>query len=171
MTESKIKRLKIKDVVSVKSYIWLKVWKENRLSMPYQVAPENSFYQNKAHRNYLSKWLEAAICAVITGDGWFVKKVETTGRKIKNKYGKEIWIKSASDNKKGEPDIQAIINGRVVYFEVKVKKDRMSKDQKEFKDRMNAMGVDVHEVKTMDDFLDIYEGLAECVWSDFVWES
>lgn len=168
ITESKLKRLKINPLVTVKSYEWLRRWSDARSSMPYKVAPENSFYQNKTHRNYLSKWLEIVICRIINNDGWFAKKIETTGRKIKTSTGKEVWIKSGDDKKKGEPDIQSIIDGRVVYWEVKVKQDRMSNDQKEFKDRMESIGAKVHEVKTLDDFLTIYEKYNPGIgWSGF----
>lgn len=157
MTESKLKRLKIAPLVSVHSYTWLKEFKESQSSMPYQIAPENSFYKNKRHRNYLSKWLEAVIVYIITHDGWFAKKVETTGRKVRTKMGKEIWVKSGADKVKGEPDIQSLIDGRLVYWEVKVGKDKLSEDQKSFIDDIESKGAKVHVVKTLDDFLDQYK--------------
>ena len=156
MTESKLKRLKISPLVTVKSYNCLKEYKESQSSMPYQIAPENSFYKNKRHRNYLSKWLEAVIVYIITHDGWFAKKVETTGRKVRTKMGKEVWVKSGADKVKGEPDIQSLIDGSLVYWEVKVGNDRLSKEQKEFIVDIESKGAKVHVVKTLDGFLDQY---------------
>ena len=148
------KNLKIASICSPEAYQKLKLLlqkKHEGFPKAYLIPPEKYFYKNTSHREYLSKWLEAVICNLLNFAGHPTKKVETTGRKIKAKSGKEIYIKTRT-SRKGEPDVMAIIDGRAVYFEVKIGADRLSDDQKTFIERLQKAGAVVHIIKTVDDF-------------------
>jgi len=123
-----------------------------------RTRPEKFFYGNTGHREYLSRWLEAVICWIIQNDGYLAKKVETVGKKIKNKANKEIYIKHRAA-KKGEPDVTSTIAGRTVYWEVKVGADTVKDDQRDFHDRARNAGALVFVVKSVDEFFINYDNL------------
>ena len=148
------KNLKIASVCSPEAYQKLKLLlqkKHEGFPKSYLIPPEKYFYKNTSHREYLSRWMEAMICNVLNFAGHPTKKVETSGKKIKAKSGKEIWIKHRT-SRKGEPDVMAIINGKATYFEVKIGKDTLSEDQKQDIEYLTNAGAAVYVVKTVDDF-------------------
>jgi Holliday junction resolvase len=53
----------------------------------------------------------------------------------------------------GFSDLSAINNGRTIYIEVKAGKDRLSKAQREFKEKVEAQGGVFIEYRTLEDLL------------------
>jgi hypothetical protein len=165
MTEKQFKRLKIAQICTINDYATLyAAIKEKSPNMPEKalIPPEKYFYSNVSHREYLSRWMEGVILFLLKQRGIICKKVKTTGIRVDNReiitdvlgrqrvIGSEEWVQDTRGAIKGEPDVQAIIQGRAVYFEVKIKADRLSKDQKQFIDQSGAT---VFIIKTVSDFL------------------
>ena len=149
------KNLKIASVCSPEAYQKLKLLlqkKHEGFPKSYLIPPEKYFYKNTSHREYLSRWMEAMICNVLNFAGHPTKKVETSGKKIKAKSGKEIYVKHRAA-KKGEPDVRAIIRGQAIYYEVKIGSDRLSVDQNNYITELIHAGAKVYIIKTVDDFL------------------
>lgn len=95
--------------------------------------------------NYL-KWM-----------GYYSNRINTMGRKIKNKQGKEIWIPSST--KKGTGDTVACIKGRMIWFEIKVGKDTPSDKQLKQQQRVQQSGGGYYFIHTPDEFLTIFDSL------------
>ena len=160
MTEKQFLSLKLSKVCSYEAYQWLeRITLQLQAKQRYPLPVKEYFYSQTGHRQYLSKFLESVITKLVNKSGNFAKKVETTGAKIKTKTGKEIYVK-AGHKVKGEPDVMTIIDGRTIYFEVKVGSDRLSTDQANMISRLEQAGARVYVVKTVDDFFNIYEKIA-----------
>ncbi|RYD54884.1 MAG: hypothetical protein EOP56_18115 [Sphingobacteriales bacterium] len=95
-------------------------------------------YANRINTQGQAQVSEVGRYDVITG------KLETT---------KRITGYRKSTTKKGTPDIDAIISGKPAKIEVKIGKDRMSKDQKKQKDKIERAGGMYYIAK---DFLGFY---------------
>ena len=170
MTPKQYQRKKISQICSFEAYQRLKKWiiEYRERSHPkaaktgyFTIEPEKfqGFYKNTSHREYLSKFLENMIVFMLENSGYIAKKVETKGTKIKAKSGKEIYIQSGIKINKGEPDVYSLINGVATYFEVKVKADRLSDAQADYIEKLERNGAKVYIIKTVDEFLQIFEQL------------
>jgi hypothetical protein len=154
------KDTKLQDICSPEAYERLKRWINDRYpGQPYLPAPETYFSQNTKHREYKSRWLEGVITKILNHTPQaMAKKVETVGAKVKNKYGKDVYVKKRAA-KRGEPDVQSTIQSRTVYFEVKIGRDQLSDEQKQFHDRARQAGCLVFTIRTVDEFFLIYDNL------------
>ena len=163
-TEKQFNNTKLSKICSYNAYQQLWKWIERYYESRYDNARYTSneptsfsnFYTKTNHREYYSKFIENMIVFILRKEGLIAKKVETTGTNIKTKTGKEVYVKTRNKINKGEPDIFSLIAGKATYFEVKVSKDRLSKDQKEFIKKIENSGGVVHIIKTVDDFMKIY---------------
>lgn len=52
---------------------------------------------------------------------------------------------------KGQPDLVAVMNGKVVFIELKTDKGRQSKEQKEVEQEIKNRGVDYIIIKSLED--------------------
>lgn len=167
-TETAFNRSKLTKIMSYEAYCCLaELLKSYYPTNPYPPAPENYFYKNTAHRMYRSKFLESVICKVAQKDGFDARTIETTGRRVDNReivedcigrkklIGSTQYIKDHS-KKVGEPDTLVRMYGVNVYFEVKVSKDRLSPEQKQFIANAANGGYIVRVIKTVDDFFEAY---------------
>ena len=161
-----MKPRKIDSICSPEAYQFLTDWIRQRYpNQPYPPAPETYFYKTVTHREYLSRWLECVITRVLNNnEETMAKKVETVGAKVKNKYGEEIRVKKRA-SRVGEPDVTTTIKdretgiGRTVYFEVKIGRDKLSDEQLIFHERARKAGCLVFTVRTVDEFIAIYNSL------------
>ena len=159
MTEKQFQTLKLSAICSYQAYQWLeRIVNQLQEKQRYPLPVKEYFYSQTGHRQYLSKFLESVITRLVNASGNFAKKVETTGAKIKTKTGKEIYVK-AGHKVKGEPDVMTIIEGRTIYFEVKVGIDRLSTDQATMIARLEQAGARVYVVRTVCDVLEILYNL------------
>ena len=84
--------------------------------------------------------IQGAIRAHLINDGWFVVKLINT-------------------SKPGMPDLMAIKDGKVIFFEVKTDKGRVSKLQEHHIEGLNNMGVPAHVVRSVSQVKDILSQL------------
>ena len=84
--------------------------------------------------------IQGAIRAHLINDGWFVVKLINT-------------------SKPGMPDLMAIKDGKVIFFEVKTDKGRVSKLQEHHIEGLNNMGVPAHVVRSVTQVKDILSQL------------
>jgi Holliday junction resolvase len=84
--------------------------------------------------------IQGAIRAHLINEGWFVVKLINT-------------------SKPGMPDLMAIKDGKVIFFEVKTDKGRVSKLQEHHIEGLNAMGVTAHVVRSVSQVKDILSQL------------
>lgn len=99
--------------------------------------------------------------------GWQAERISTTGRYVDNskvvenvlgqkkQIGSGQWIKGSG--KKGSADISATIKGRSVKIEVKIGRDRQSKDQLEYQKQIERSGGVYIIAKNFNDFYDWYK--------------
>jgi len=150
----------ITDICSPEAHERLKQWLHERYpNQPYLPSPETYFSQNTKHREYKSRWLEGVITRIMNHtNGAMAKKVETVGAKVKNKYGEDVYVKRRA-SKRGEPDVSGVVKGTPVYFEVKVGRDQLSDEQRQFHEKARQAGCLVFVVRTVDEFFLIYDNL------------
>ncbi|MCF8218743.1 MAG: hypothetical protein K9J21_07150 [Bacteroidales bacterium] len=96
--------------------------------------------------------------------GGQAERISVTGRRIdkrkiftdtvgyKRQIGRVQWVKS--NMKKGSADISATIRGCSVKIEVKIGKDRQSKDQKQYQKEIEKAEGIYMIVRSFDDFLE-----------------
>ena len=72
--------------------------------------------------------------------GNHAERVNTMGRQIKAKSGRQVWIKTTAT--KGSADIHAVIRGRAAMIEVKCRctKDRIRPKQEQYATRIQHAG-------------------------------
>jgi hypothetical protein len=159
MTEKQFHTLKLSAICSYQAYQWLsQIVMSMQSGQRYPLPVKDFFYSQTNHRQYLSKFLESVITKLVNKSGNFAKKVETTGVRINTKTGKELWVK-AGHKVKGEPDVMTIIDGRTIYFEVKIGNDKLSIDQGYMITRLEKAGANVYVVRTVDEVLEILYNL------------
>jgi len=84
--------------------------------------------------------IQGSIRAHLINEGWFVVKLINT-------------------SKPGMPDLMAIKDGKVIFFEVKTDKGRVSKLQEHHIEGLNNMGVPAHVVRSVTQVKDILSQL------------
>lgn len=96
--------------------------------------------------------LTNAIIKYVTYVGGFANRISSAGPKI-NKGGKEIYIPSTT--KRGTPDIDIVFAGIPIKVEVKnvLTKDRISKEQSNVRERMQAAGAVYFIAESIEGFL------------------
>jgi hypothetical protein len=154
------KQNKRSKVCSLEAYDKLVLWYYSEKYHRNRIDITKTFYTKTAHREFLSKWLEAVIKSYMRWDGWEVAKPEDKGRQI-IKDGKPLYIKQRSV-KSGTADIIAKkalggVGSLIVNIEVKVGKDTQSEAQKKEEQRALNSGELYYIVKTLDDFFEVNE--------------
>lgn len=109
--------------------------------------------KNKKRNLKTTNGITAAICDYVKYVGGASNRINTIGRKIKNKQGKEIFIKSST--KRGTFDIDVVYNGLAIKIEVKNKntKDKISDKQIEMKAKLEAAGALTFIADSFESFL------------------
>jgi hypothetical protein len=130
-------------------------------SMPPEYVPKTKYNDKTA--NGLTK----CIVDWINLNGFRADRVSSAGRYIDSKkivtdilgkkrtIGSGTWVKSGT--RRGYSDINATIKGRSVMIEVKIGKDRMSEDQKQFAEAEKQAGGEYWVVKDFEDFMFYYD--------------
>ena len=160
---------KLSKICSEECYNWLQNWIKNLFPLnKYPLKPEDFFYKNKSHRQYLSKFIEQVIIKILKHDGNDPINAPDTGKyrdnsKIiedvvgfKRTIGTGNWTKAANV-RPGRADIKCFFKGNMYNMEVKVGKDRMSDDQKLEQTRAKKNKEIYVIIKTVDDFINLYE--------------
>jgi len=160
MTQAQLSRSKLGQICSLQAYEWLQEliiqWHPNQ---PYPLTPKQSFYKNTSHRQYLSKYIEAVIVKTLRKVGGDPINSVDSGQLITDARGNKKYVFNAKV-KKGRADVKCFIFGKMVNFEVKVGKDRMSDYQHEEKARAEANGEVYLIIRSIDDFMEWYKKYA-----------
>lgn len=100
--------------------------------------------------------LTRAIIDFIRFTGNHAERVNTMGRQIKAKNGKQIWITTTAT--KGSADIHAVIRGRSAMIEVKNARthDRIRPKQEEYARRVTMAGGLYFVARTFEEFYEWY---------------
>lgn len=109
--------------------------------------------------------LTNAIIKFLTWQGHYANRINTMGRPRVEKvqmfggrtFEKLTWQKGTT--KRGTGDIDSIIQGKPVKWEVKINSDRQSDHQKLEQDRITSAGGYYFIVKTIDHFFMYYDEL------------
>jgi hypothetical protein len=165
---------KISQICSEPAYQRLEaITLEKRKIGPYAVDFNKWIGLSTSHRNYLSKWLEKAITAILKLQGWNVEKKPDTGQRIDNRkevtdilgrrrlIGSVEWVKSRHTDP-GRADLyleKPVGNGMryVEWIEIKIGKDRQSPEQQLFEQRCQLNGERYTIIKTLDEFFEYYD--------------
>ena len=163
---------KLNEVATIQAQHRAQKWYDGTQSIPYKM-PITNIYKKTSHRNYLSNWIEAFIVKFMRSmfPTYKTIKVENRGKAVLDRVvggranGQVVGIKAyRKDNNTqivGEPDLRCMRPGmQPLYFEVKVGKDRLSKEQEEF---IKAGFGDVVIIKTLDDFWEWFDKYQENV--------
>lgn len=125
----------------------------------------------RSTRNYSDKTangLTKAIIDFLVFSGHQAERVSVTGRFIdqsktvtdtlgfKKRIGSGKWIKSSMQP--GSADLSAVINGRAVKIEVKIR-DKQSPAQKAYQQQVERAGGKYWLVRSYDEFLNYYNNL------------
>ena len=130
----------------------------------YPNLPEYAFPKVK-YQTSTSNGITKYIVDFIRLQGWQAERINSTGsvRMETVNHASGITGKKVSFNRstgqKGTADISATINGKSVKIEVKNKatKDRMSADQRRYRDMIQATGGVYYIARTIPDFLSWYD--------------
>lgn len=96
--------------------------------------------------------LTQAIVKYLNLKGHFASRTSSAGRYIESQ---KKWIPGTT--RKGYPDITSTINGRAVFIEVKVGRDKMSDVQHRVRKEIEASGGLYHIARDFDEFVNWYE--------------
>ena len=125
----------------------------------------------RSTRNYTDKTangLTRCIIDFLRFSGWQAERINCTGRPIDNtkivtdvlgsqrRIGSIKWIPGTGQ--KGTSDISAVIHGRAVKIEVKMR-DRQSEDQKSYQLKIEKAGGYYWLVRSFEEFLNFYNQL------------
>jgi hypothetical protein len=122
-------------------------------------------------RNYTDKTsngLTRAILDYLKFSGWQAERVSNTGRYVdgskvitdvtgfQRRIGSGKWIPGSGT--RGTSDISAVISGKAVKIEIKMK-DKQSPDQKKYQESVEKAGGLYWLVRSFDEFLNLYNQL------------
>jgi hypothetical protein len=160
---------KIATICTDKAYAWMQQWINFKCpNNKYPLTPEQYFYTNTSHREYLSKFIESVISLVLRDEGADVIDSSDKGQKIDTsktyrdvlghdrRTNESVYVKSGNV-RPGRADRKAFVFGKMYNFEVKVNKDTQSDLQKKEQARAEANGEIYIIIKTVDDFMTWYE--------------
>jgi hypothetical protein len=162
-------KLKLNAICSPTAYQWLQRWIISRApSNRYPLRPEQYFYSNTKHREYLSKFIESVIILVLRSKGADPIKANDKGRSVdaskvvtnvlghQRTIGGRIFVKDKSV-RPGRADITVFFSKTMYLLEIKVGHDRMSEAQKQEQARAEANGEKYVIIKTVDDFINLID--------------
>ena len=98
--------------------------------------------------------LTRAVVDFLTYSGHFATRLQSVGT-----YREDLKKFVASQQRKGLPDVFAVVHGRAVFCEVKYGKDRLSDDQKEAIADLEKAGAWVYTAKDFQGFFDWFNTL------------
>lgn len=168
LTQNQFINTKFSKVMSFEAYGYVYQFAENRTKVLKMANPMQTFYSKTNHRQYLSKFIESVIIKMLKDIGADPVKVQDTGKYIdrsrtvtdvlgrKRTIGSGEWVKDKTV-KPGRADVRCFFNGKMYNLEVKVGADRLSDAQKKEQVRAATNGEEYVIIKTIDDFLDIYD--------------
>ena len=110
-------------------------------SVPY---PVRSKYSDKSAND-----LTRCIVDYLTLSGHFATRLQSTGT-----YRADVGKFIPSQQRAGMPDVFAVVEGRAVFIEVKIGKDRLSDDQKATIADLEKSGAGVFVAHNFDSFKD-----------------
>lgn len=112
-----------------------------------------SIANKKVRKLKTTNGITNAIIDYITYVGGFANRINSTGRKIKTKNDREIYIPGTT--KRGTPDIDVVFKGLAIKIEVKNvnTKDTISKDQDKVRAQLQAAGALYFVAPTFEAFL------------------
>lgn len=93
--------------------------------------------------------LTRAVVDFLTYSGHFATRLQSIGT-----YREDIKKFVGSQQRRGLPDVFAVVHGRAVFVEVKYGKDRLSDDQKEAIGELERAGAKVYTAKDFQGFFD-----------------
>ena len=93
--------------------------------------------------------LTRAVVDYLTLSGHFATRLQSTGT-----YRADLNRYVPSQQRKGMPDVFAVVEGRAVHIEIKVGKDRLSDDQKQAISDLQQAGASVFVATTFQGFYD-----------------
>lgn len=117
----------------------------------YPSVPDHALPKTKVNTS-TANGLTKAIVSWLTLNGHFASRTSSAGRYLP-KEGRFI----PSTTRKGYPDITATIDGRSVYIEVKIGRDRMSDGQKKVKEEIERAGGVYFIAHSFDEFISAYK--------------
>jgi hypothetical protein len=159
---------KIAAICTEQAYAWMQQWIIDRFCNPYPLKPEQYFYNNTKHREYLSKFIESVITFVLRAEGADVIDSSDKGQMIDTsktyrdvlghdrRTNESVYVKSGNV-RPGRADRKSFVFGKMYNFEVKVNKDTQSNLQKKEQARAEANGEIYLIIKTVDDFMNWHE--------------
>ncbi len=124
--------------------------KASFLRAKYPIVPAHAISKGKPYSDKMANGLTRCIIDSINHSGGQAERISNTGRVIDKSYtyqdvigktktiGSVKWIPGSGTN--GSADISATIAGRSVKIEVKIGKDKLSEDQKKYRDQIEASG-------------------------------
>lgn len=126
----------------------------------------NKYWRQKKTQNKVTNDITCSIIRVIVLSGGVAFRVNTSGipfivgGKPLTKNGKLIYRKSKN---KGAADIRCIYRGASIDIEIKSDKDKLSKDQQAFRDKVIAAGGRYWEVRSMDEFYTLWNSFLKTI--------
>lgn len=122
-------------------------------SVPAMARPRTAYTDSNTNG------LTRCVMDYIRFTGNHAERVNTTGRQIKAKSGKRIWIPTPTTN--GSADLHCIIHGRPAMIEIKCKAtgDRIRPDQVRYAEKVTRAGGLYFVARTFEEFLTWYQSL------------
>lgn len=111
----------------------------------YPNMPEHCIPKLKAKQN--ANGLTQSIIKFLTLKGHFATRTSSAGRYLTKE---KKWIPGTT--RKGFPDVTGTINGKSIFVEIKVGKDRMSEAQLKVKREIEMAGGVYYIAKSFDEF-------------------
>jgi hypothetical protein len=128
--------------------------------------PENARFKRR-YTATTANGLTRAIIDWIRLNGFFAERVNVQGRPIdrtriatntlgqRQRIGSIDWIPGGGT--RGSADIHAVLKaGKAVYIEVKIGRDKMSKDQQQYRDQVTQAGAVYFVARDFDSFIEFY---------------
>lgn len=159
LTQNQYNLSKFSKIASYDAYLRLFKFVNNQQAQIPEIGrlDVKAYFRTMPGRFYYSKLLTKIIKKLLTAAGWMVQEPHDTGRMIKGKNGKQVWVKTKL-TRKGQADIQAI--GPGLYWEIEIKiDDRQSDVQKLNQERLTKLGHKYTICRTVDDFFSQFESI------------
>jgi len=130
--------------------------------------PDMPFLAPRLYRDNTANSLTKAIIDFLRLSGWQAERINCTGRPIdqskvitdvlgdSRRIGSVKWLPTSGQ--KGTADISAVIQGRAVKIEIKMR-DRQSEDQKAYQTSVERAGGLYWLVRSFDEFMNYYNQL------------
>jgi hypothetical protein len=138
----------------------------------YQDKPDYPEYARtkKSYSDRTANGLTRAIIDWIRLNGGHAERVNVQGRPIdrtqvttntlgqRQRIGSIEWIPGGGT--RGSADIHGIINGKAVYIEVKIGRDKLSQAQKQYRDNVTQAGAVYFVARDFEGFTEFYNEIA-----------